>query len=357
MPTTTFDPGNIRQSATSFPKLKLKKDEKARSVCIEPNPTFEWVHNLQAPKVSSITGKPVFTTKQRKNRETGEKEEYQDYDMDWIGSPICLGDPDRLMEKGVDPDNCPACQESTVNENVYGPQRRFAIHILQYTTKPGSTVIAEPFSVQTLVWTMNEGRYAKLTQLFQEAGDGQMVDPRTVDLCLGPCESQAYQNYEIHRGNRCEMLIDEDRQRRAILTYQENHAEDLSPYCGRKTEKKWVANDIDKIRERWEMIRRGGAAPAQPNLAQTLDSSILDTSPTSQVSAAAQTSGVSHLSRQHADAPPGEGNPMNEFLPGGSLQDTLPDPTPGDDAPASATPSKGTTRSFNELIAELTDGK
>lgn len=348
MPTTGFDPGNVRQSATAFPKLKLAKDEKARIVLIESNPTYEFAHNLQAPKLSPTSGKPLLETRKRKDRDTGEMVEYQDYAMEWIGTPICLGDPDVLMEKGVDPDNCPACAESVSSEHVYGPNRRFAVHILQYGTKPGSTIIAEPFSVQTKVWTLNEGRYAKLTQLYQEAGDGTMVDPRTVDLCLGPCESPMYQNYEIHRGNQCEMLKSEDRQRTAILTYNNNHAEDLSAYCGKRTEKRWVQNDVDKIRERWLMVQRGGTTPPQADFSQTLNSSILDTSPTSDVTSAQ----TNRLTASRADAPPGEGHAMNEFLPGGSAQDVAPS-APGDDAPASSSPSTGSSLSFSELIDNL----
>lgn len=370
MPRTTFSTDNVRQSATSFPKLKLVHDEVVRLVIIESGPTYEWSHELRKPKISTVTRKPVMITKKRKN-----EEEYQDFDYEFIGNPICLGDPDVLDEQGVDTVKCPMCKLALEDSEAFrGPQRRFAVHVLKYKTKAGTPDVSEPFSVECLVWGMSDNRFTKVTQAIAEWADGdEDADPRKVDLILGPCTNAGYQNYDIHAGRRCEMLKSKERLERAMLTYQENHAPDLTPYCGRLTEPRWIKNMIEEVQERWAEIKTGGS-PVQPvDISDTLDSSLLDTVPVtsttrhvSQPQASQQTGSQQAGSQQvkpafvppPAEDLPGEGDPLNEFLPGGSAQELLPEPT-AEESDSTPTESKShDTKSqekvdFTSLLADL----
>lgn len=321
MPATTFGADKVRASATSFPKLKLDKGQIVRLVCIEKGPTFEWVHNLNKPKVSPVDGKPKMIWVKKK----GSDEQYQDHDYEFVGTPICLGDPDILEEKGSDPAKCPACKLAAETDFVRPPARRFAIHVLQYETKPGTPNLTTPFSVRCLVWVMSEGRFTQVTQVLSEfATEGEDPDPRKVDLILGPCENQAFQNYPIKAAQQCALTMNQENLTRGLTTYKENHAPDLGAYCGRKADLRYLTNDLSDIQETWHKIRSGSAPVVmEADVTETLDASLLDSVDTSGFQA------------QKADAKPGEGDPLNEFKPGGSLQD-VPGSTDEEAVPASA---------------------
>jgi hypothetical protein len=332
MPQTTFHTDNVRSSATGFPKLKLDHGQIVRLVCIEQGPTFEWVHQLQKPRKSPVTNKAVMVTRKRKNGE-----EYQDYDQEFVGAPICLGDPDVLADKGADPAKCPLCKASIEDEAFRGPQRRFAIHVLKYSTKTGSGTITEPFSVETLVWVLSDNRFTALASIFTEhAPDGEQPDPRKVDLVLGPCTNASFQNYEIKAGAKCEMLQSQERLQRAMTTYQENHAPDLTPYCGRVTERRWIEQMIEEIQERYAEIRSGGAPVAIPDVSETLDSSLLDSTPT-------------------VASTPKEASPaVTPDLAAAVESVVTADATP---APAEEKAPKGEETSFEDLLASLAPAK
>jgi hypothetical protein len=349
MPRTTFSTDNVRQSATGFPKLRLEHGEVARVVCIEDGPVFEWVHSVNKPKISPVSGQVMMETHKKRDGT-----EYQDYAMEFLGTPVCLGDPDVLEEKGVDVAHCPLCKLSAEDEAFRGPVRRFAIHVLKYKTKQGKPEIAEPFSVETLVWVMSDKRFSELAQIFAEwSPEGEAPDPRKIDLILGPCINAGFQNYKINPGQRCEMLADRDRLTRALETYKNNHAPDLSAYCGRVTEKKWILQMIEEVQERYAEIRAGGRQTVPVDTSDTLDldSSLLDTEVTRPASRPANSTSVA--TPPVADAPPGEGDPLNEFKVGGSAQELLPEPT-AEEAPISTTVSgAGPEVDFDALMSEL----
>lgn len=357
MPKTTFGQDKVRQSPTGFPKLKLEKDQITRVVCIEPGPVYEWVHNLQKPKISPVDGKPKMVWVKKRNSE----DQVQDFDMEFVGTPICLGDPDVLEEQGIDPTKCPACKLSKETDFVRPPQRRFAIHVLQYETKPGTPNLSQPFSVRCLVWVMSEGRFTSVTEVLSEfSEDGNDVDPRKVDLILGKCESAAFQNYPIKAAQQCALTASRDNLQRGMQTYQENHASDLSAYCGRKVDIKYLSQDLEDIVTTWERVRNGGSKEREaPDVTDTLDldASLLDSS---QV-AASKEDKPGFKATPASDAP-GEGDPLNEFKPGGSLQDVPPDENVVEESvTATVTPAKETTPpkkeedvpDFEDLLANL----
>src|SRR6187397_962322 len=100
MPRIEFSQDNKVSSCTDFPKLKLAMGEKARIVCIE-EPEAQYTHQLRAPEL--IGGKPVMEKVKNKDGST-----YEKMKLDFIGRPICLGDWDTVLEKGIDAANCPA---------------------------------------------------------------------------------------------------------------------------------------------------------------------------------------------------------------------------------------------------------
>lgn len=268
MPKIGFASSNVRSSDTKFPTVKLASGEYWRIVIAEPEPTFEWVHQLRKPKLSPVTGKL-----QERKITTRDGEERMVPDMEFVGSPICLGNLDALEDRGVDPDHCPVCKAALDYPDFFsGPERRFAVHVLKYGTKPGTPQVSPgPLNLETRVWRMSEARYAKVVQVIEEfAQDG---DPRSVDIVLGPCTNQTYQNYEIAGSPNCVIRQSEENLRRAVETFQGNNAGDLSAYCGRKAERRFVESDIAEIVSRWKKAQGGGEAPAAPDFSGTLAAS------------------------------------------------------------------------------------
>jgi hypothetical protein len=271
MPLTTFSSANVRASE-SFPKLKLARGEKSRIVCIEPHPVYEWVHKLAKPVVSSVAGKPVM-----EKRERGDGSTYEVYKLDFIRNSVCIGDPDILEDRGIDPDHCPACKLAKNSDMLSSPVRRYAIHVLQYATLTGSSQIAEPFSVATRVWTLTEKRFAEVVELLNEAG---VDDPRKMDILLEMEGPEQMQGYKMKLGSKCEMLTSKETLTRAQATYAGSHAPDLGPFCGKKTDQRYLTTDCEEIVAAWTRVRQAeqGELPSPaPDEGASLDSSLLDT--------------------------------------------------------------------------------
>ncbi len=185
MPRIPLDPKHKSESVFDYPRLKLDKGERARIVCIEKDPLYEFVHTLRAPQI--LNGEPVM--EMVKSRDGGETERNK---FDFIGRHICLGDIGILQERGVDPVNCPECKVSTESDAVRAPERRFAMHIVRYATQPGGFTVASPFSVTLIAWAYSDTIYNKLADTAAEHGD---LTRR--DLLLGPCQVAQYQKFDI----------------------------------------------------------------------------------------------------------------------------------------------------------------
>ena len=273
MPKLTFSNDNVKKSGTDFPRVKLDQGATWRIVIIESEPTYAWTHRMVKPKFSPVSGRMMM---KKITRRSGEEIEVAD--LDFVGSPVCHGSVDILNDKGVDPDHCPICREYQSNpEQFSAPERRFAVHVLKYATKPGGAQLAPgPFNVETRVWVMSENRFAKVTGIISEWGG----DPRGVDLVLGPCSNAGFQNYEIAAAQKCEWTADDERKARAIETFKGNNAGDLEPYCGRVTELRWINNDIDDIKAAWRRALGGASggdtSPPPVDVSGTLDTSLLD---------------------------------------------------------------------------------
>jgi hypothetical protein len=191
--------------------------------------------------------------------------QYQDYQMDFLSKPICLGDYNILMEKGSDPKNCPVCalaHEST--DMAAAPQRRFAIHVVRYKTKQGTTKPAVPFSVELVVWSFTDKTYNKIEEFREEWGD-----LRQHDIVLN-CTNEPFQLYDISISPTAEWMQDEERMKLVKTTFKENQIPDLSIACGSRKEKKWIDEDVQKVRQRWVEIS-GAQTEAAPPLGDALN--------------------------------------------------------------------------------------
>lgn len=246
-----------------FPKLKLtNKGDIARILLLE-NPTYEFVHNLQHPVLED--GLPVMQTKQNKRGE-----DYKVHKMAFISRPICLGDEGILAENGIDPKNCPICAYAEANpDRMKAPERRFAMHVVKYNTKKNGELIS-PFGVQVLVWAFTNRYFDKIVELRKEWGD-----LRQRDLIL-TCENPDFAGYDIRIGANAAYLEDPKRTALVKETFvDDNKTPDLSIFCGRASEERFIKQDLLKVSQFWAAVDRaknGTKAPEQQ--AQSLDSAI-----------------------------------------------------------------------------------
>lgn len=248
MPRLEFSSNNRAEQNESFPKLKLEQDEKGRIWCPE-NPIMEYVHNLRMPKIGP-DGLAAYKTEKDKNGNEQQKQEF-----DFVGRPICLGDPSILEDNGLDPKNCPACREASKSDYVDKPVRRFAMHVVQYNTMPNGKMTT-PFGGSVKIWSFTDFVFGKLVDLVDEYGP-----LRDLDLAL-TCKSKMFQQYDMI-ANPGKVWWKENDQTKALIEqiYAENQAKDLASYCGRKTKREFMEGDIAKIKQRYDQIM-GRSAPA-----------------------------------------------------------------------------------------------
>lgn len=229
-----------------FPKLKLKNGEKARVILGLEDPVMEYVHTLRKPTI--VDGKPVIkqVTNERTNVTSNE------FQKDFVGNPICLGDESVIADKGIDPKRCPACALAKEHPDMAEPpKRRFAMHIIRYRTKSGTFAPAVPFSVEILVWAFTDMVFNKIVD-FKEEWD----DLRKLDFLLGPCTNENFQKFDIAPGSEAAWLKDEDHKKAVAQTFKENQIPDLTIACGRQVQPEWMKQDVEQIKEAWAIARR-----------------------------------------------------------------------------------------------------
>lgn len=248
MPQLDWSPEHKKETSVEFDRLKLKRDERARIAVLE-KPTFAWVHTLRAPKI--VNGEAVKTTKERNN---GEK--YVDFDMDFIGRPLCLGDYGIIADKGSDPDNCPACKMAKTGD-VNPPERRFAVNVIRYNLNREGKLM-NPFSCVCVVWTFTDTIYNKLTDIVTEYGPMHQRD-----LILGPCTNESFQKFEIMPAAQAAWNVNDEVKTLVFATFKENRVENLEAACGRKVERRWMEEDLGKVQARWAIANGTAHVPAQ----------------------------------------------------------------------------------------------
>jgi len=274
VPKSSFASTNVRASGTSFPVLKLDKiGDNTRIKLAEAEPTFEWVHQLRAPRLSNVTGQLVMKTIEVGKGDDKETREVPD--LEYVGSPICHGADDALSDRGIDPDNCVMCKAALDHSEWFEkPERKWAVHVFEYACQGNTSKAAEPISIQVKVFKMTERRYARVVAVLEEfAENGNVLD---VDLTLGPCNSPKFQNYEIQGAPRCVLAANPKKLAEAEEIFQGNNAGDLSAYCGRKSDPRYTKSDVDSIIAKWQSVSQGGNKIPEPDFSSTLSGSLID---------------------------------------------------------------------------------
>lgn len=350
----SFDPKNKNTGIADYPKLKLAKDERARILCPE-EPVFAYVHTLRAPTI--VNGQPKYVSVETKSGDTRDV-----LKMDFIGRPLCLGDEGILEDKGADPKNCPICELATTTDMAAPPERRFAMHVVKYTVKSsaGGFELASPFSCQLVVWAFPDSIFNKLVDFVSEWGSLQ-----NHDLLLGPCTAVDYQKFDIGISAKAAWQESEENKRIVKQTIKENKAKDLEAFCGRKVDRAWVLEDLEKIQARWRIVN-GQPEPdgtqAAESLTEGLDDLLKDHPggldefaphlPSSTENLAALL-GDDPVAGDTPTAPP---SPTQDADQGTSLTEHTPAREPAAPEPAgpnTGAPSTGAPLSFDDLLNQL----
>ena len=104
----------------------------------------------------------------------------------------CLGEYDKVMEDGGDPDNCPACHAAEPGRDVTvsTPRRRFAMHVIRYRTNTKGQATL-PLSLALEVWQFGDDKFNKLVDRQEEHGD---LRKRDINIT---CTAKQYQNMDL----------------------------------------------------------------------------------------------------------------------------------------------------------------
>lgn len=334
MPQIDFDDQYAGNSTPAHERLRLRKDEKRR-IWLPEKPTMSYVHFLRGPKIENGVGKKI-------HEKRGDKI-IEKWDMDFIGGPFCLGDPGILLDKGEDPVNCPACARAAQSSEFPAVERRFAMNVIAYKMRPDGTV-ARPLSCECLVWKFTQKTFDKLRVMAREYG-GTLTG---VDFMF-TCESEQFQQYTFYPlpeaivnagGETVGQLVRE--------TYAENRVspEDLDALIGRKVNRGYMEQDLDKVKARWDAAEGRGAAAAPKAAAVQLPANLDDglndlfTEPKPGAAPAMDLSDLDVAPQQAAPVTSGkvtakadEGNVWASILDG---DDDQPAPQPDEPTPAPA---------------------
>jgi hypothetical protein len=250
MPRTNFSDDQASGTLEQFPKLKLAANERVR-ILVPEGPWSEWTHELKAPKIENGVARM-----ETKNRRDGTS--YQDYAMEFIGRPICLGNWDVLESKGVDPANCPACAASVQSGAVPAPVRRFAVNVIQYAIMQGPAFqLLVPMSARIQLWAFTQKIYDKILTIQTQHGS-----LRERDLLLGPCEDANFQRYEIAVAMGAAHLESDQATQYVYQLWsaegQRATDEQLKAACGRTSNLEFMTRDVNQATDRYAMARNAG---------------------------------------------------------------------------------------------------
>lgn len=274
----TFEAKNRIQTAATFPKLKLAKNERARVAVLE-NPQFGWTHNLRAPKI--VDGQVQYVTVTRKDGTSSEVPA-----MQWVGTHRCKGEDEIISGegRGLDAKHCVMCQQAKENPSRFeAPKRRFALHVVKYNTKPGTYDLTDaPYSVNIFVWSFTEFLYDKLIGINSVVGSLQ-----NHDLLLGPCTDAQYQKFDINYDIKAVWQGNDEYKQVTVDTLKSNRADDLMAYTARDTELRWIEKDIEAVNEAYDFMQGRSreqhiATKELPSLHNELNG-LLDSTPTKTV--------------------------------------------------------------------------
>lgn len=257
------DPLPKNREKNLIPKLKLEDGETARIACLEL-PFSGYRHTLEKPVIRN--GKALFKTVERKDKST-----YETHAMEFVSAFLCLGDEGIMEENGVDVENCPACYASTRSDEVKPPKRRYAMNVVKYNLKPGTTELTSSYGVTVIPWEFSDTTFQKIRKFVLEG-----YDLKEKDLVLGPCTNKDFQKFEIMPSLTGAWLGSESSKKATLEAFKENKVsqEDLESLCGIKKERKWIELDLAEVHDRWVEINGVGSNPVSSKLNEVETSNI-----------------------------------------------------------------------------------
>lgn len=337
MPKAEFTRGAYRESSgpEKFPPLEFKVNGEVARIWV-PDPRLgymEWVHTIKAP-VFGDDGKPLM-----EQRSSGKNATKMVYATNFIGRPICLGDPDVLAEKGLDTGACPVCRkiQELLDDGVSDawdlrPQARYSMPVIRYettrATDPNS--LRMPPSAKVCLWNMSQWTYHRLDDAF--TGIAELLDKDVDDVSLKMadlgvhCENAQWM--KIDRVDAFRPMWGKDPRFKELVVElwrnEENRPteEQRQAGCGRKSTAEFMARDADNAAADWYRAARGESSDGGQDAlsdGKDLDEAMLGLL------------GEEDQSDPLADHPGG----LDEFAGKGEAPaDGLSDDLPGDDTPA-----------------------
>jgi hypothetical protein len=267
---TSVDENYKGDGADPFEKLRYTDNgEVARfMIAASPDPvtgepcrsiSWEWVHTIRAPSLEH--GVPVMEPLKKKDGTVyGEK-----HSTRFVGQRLCLGDPDVLEDKGIDPNMCPGCAAAKRGVKDMRPERRYAVPIIRYETqgKKSDTVRTSPPSAKILVWVFSQKQFGLLAAWKRQVRDLLEISPDVKDFALNladvvlVCEDSNFQRIRwsaamrpAHRDPRVRELVKE------LWGNPENRPtpEQLRASCGRDNGYDFFAEDVDEAEAGWSQV-------------------------------------------------------------------------------------------------------
>lgn len=325
MPRIEFKPENRAESVFTYPKLKLGRNEKARIIAIEQVPLGEFVHTLKAPVI--MNGRVVM-----ENRDGTEKPK-----EDFLGRYICLGDPAILSEKGRAPDVCPVCAAATETDAVSFPDRRFGMHIIQYTNlKPDSWEVAQ-WGIQIKAWLFADGVFNKLTAIKEDVGD-----IRTHDLLLGPVENEMYQKFDVRPSTKQGVWLQRDEFKTQVAQmYKEGQTPYLEQLIATRARER-MSEDLQRVILRYRQAFGGGATAEDTSDAALAAEDLL-----------ADADSILGDGEVEAPAAPAAAPESDDLLAGLDQAEPSAEPVPEAPTPVATESGNGEKASFDDLLSDL----
>jgi hypothetical protein len=264
MAKVSFAEENKAKNEYDYPKLWLDHNERARIVCIEQAPEAEYIHTLRAPVI--VNGEVTMESVKGRDGSMTERPKYE-----FVGRHLCFGNANILAEtaqkgQAKDIENCPTCAAADRSDAIGAATRRFAMHVVQYKTQPGSFKPQTPFNAELVIWSFTDRTFSQLTDIMVEHGD-----LRKKDLLLGPCENKGFQKFDIGVGGSAEWLASEENTNFVKRLYAENKVEDLTPMIARKVSKEMAQDDVEKVLMKHAQAFGGGERAAGAASAASMD--------------------------------------------------------------------------------------
>lgn len=242
------------EGSSGFPAIKLtEKGQKTRFTILE-EPWREYVHYIKCPQFKE-DGKPKKVKKTRKNGD-----EYEDFELELVGTEICLGDEGTLAESGLDEKNCPACEASVATGgDIPGPVQRFSVNVAEYVTDRANN-IKKPFSASIKVWKFTGRMYDEIEGIQEEIGPLQQHDI-TLE-CEDPFWNRNKIAFKMEPGYKSAP----SGYMKELITTPGNKATDaqLRDACGREVSRARMQDDVDYARRQWRRLNtEAGSVPEE----------------------------------------------------------------------------------------------